>query len=257
MSRNIGMDPTAAQNAAINVSSLSAGLALVENQVRLARLMSLNPLNYVLDPGALIIAPQSIQTAAEASADIASVRQTLEYLTTLLGQEAAQQLQVSNSLRTTDPGWFAQPPTATKPDDIDPWEQEWSLWQDVTTWANYAGTAWGLVESAWKGIEAGAKKWLDDIPPWVTKGADIFSKAGKFVPWGGAVFGVSAIFTEWDNDNPWGNTRNIIGGVLGVAEVVCLIPPLTPAAPVVAAVGLVWDVFDTGWDWFGDGDTPW
>jgi hypothetical protein len=102
---SLGMNPEEARQVAASVRSLAGGLQNIENQVWKARAMSLNPWNYVLDPGSLILAPFSIAIAASASADIAAARTSLEFLLSKLGLEATQQENVSNSLSYADPAW--------------------------------------------------------------------------------------------------------------------------------------------------------
>jgi|SRR5690554_229554 len=250
MAGKLGMNVDLANQVAASISGHSSGLGLIEQQLYLARSMSLNPLNFALNPGALILAPASITMAASASADLANVRQTLDYLVLKLSQEATQQAQVSNSLDPTDAGWFAPGPTANRPDAIGVFENEWDAFGIFVNVGNYVLLGKDLLDVAGQAIT----KWWDNAPKWVTTGADIAMKGGKFLPFVGTAFSVTGVFTDWDDDNVWGNTRNIIGASLDVLSVVTLIPPLTPAAPVFAAAGLVWDVVDTVWDVFDD---PW
>lgn len=240
MATKLGMNTELAVEVANSVAGLSTGLASVEDQLRLARLMSLNPLNYLLNPGASILAPASITIAASAAADIANARNMLDYLVLKLRQEAVQQNQVSNSLTPLDPGWFAQAPTAQRPEEIDLLDM-FDPFRQVLTWTVRIRN---LVDAGLQGLS----KWWSKAPDWLKTGAKISGKAGKFVPFVGAPLGWVNVAADWDDDNAWGNTRNIIGATLGTAEVICLIPPLTPAAPIVAGVGLAWDVFDTVWD---------
>ena len=236
----LGMNTGLAFGVADTVAGLSTGLATIEQEVRLARLISLNPLNYMLNPGAGILAPVSIGVAASASVDIANVRQTLEYLVLKLRQEAQQQNDVSNSLTPADPGWFAPGPTAKRPEDFDLLD-ELAPGIDIASWILLAE---GIVSTTLEALD----KWWAGVPDWVKKSAKFADNAGKLIPFVGAPVGWISVATEWDDDYVWGNVRNIIGASLGTAELICLIPPLTPAAPIVGAVGLVWDVFDTVWD---------
>lgn len=239
MSR-LGMNTELATEVAGVVSGLSAGLESVDAQVRLARVVSANPLSYMLNPGAMILAPASIGLAASVSVDIANVRQTLDYLVLKLRQEALQQEQVSNSLDRTDPGWFAQAPTAQRPEDLTLLD-EFAPFLDVANWVLYLE---GIVGNAGEAFD----RWWTSMPPWARGVVSYADNVGKWVPFVGAPIGWVSVVAEWDDDNVWGNTRNIIGASIGTLEVICLIPPLTPAAPVVGAVGLVWDTVDLVWD---------
>lgn len=256
MSGKLGMNVDLATQVTQSINGLSSGLGMIEQQVYLARSMSLNPLNFALNPGALILAPASITMAASASADLANVRQTLEYLVLKLSQEATQQAQVSNSLHPTDPGWFAQAPTARKPDEIPIFQQEWNAFLGVVNIGGNVLLARDLVEAA--------DRWWKDIPKPVKTGIDVVLRGGKFIPWVGAGFSAITLVTEWDNDNAWGNWRNGIGLALDAASVVALVtlvPPLTPAGVVIEGallgVGLAWDVMDIAWDLHDDGVWSW
>lgn len=236
----LGMNTELANEVAGSVSGLASGLALIEQEVRLARAVSINPLTYMLNPGAMILAPASIGIAASVNVDIANVRQTLEYLVLKLRQEAVQQDQVSNSLTPSDPGWFAPGPTARRPEDLTLLD-EFAPFIDVANWIL-------LVEGFISNAGEAFGRWWTAMPPWAQNVVKYSDNFGKLVPFAGAPIGWISVATEWDDDNAWGNTRNIIGASIGTAELICLIPPLTPAAPIVGAVGLAWDVFDTVWD---------
>jgi hypothetical protein len=236
----LGMNTELAFEVAGTVSGLASGLAAVEQEVRLARTISLNPLPYMLSPGAVIFAPASIGLAASVSVDLANVRQTLDYLVQKLHQEAFQQNQVSHSLTPADAGWFAPGPTARRPEDLTLLD-EFAPFVDIASWATFVE---GFVSTAGDIFD----KWWKDMPPWARHVVGYADNVGKWVPFVGAPIGWASVATEWDDDYVWGNTRNIIGASIGTIELICLIPPLTPAAPIVGAVGLVWDVFDTVWD---------
>jgi hypothetical protein len=239
MSR-LGMNTELANEVAGTVSGLASGLALIEQEVRLARAVSINPLTYMLNPGAMILAPASIGLAASVNVDIANVRQTLEYLVLKLRQEAVQQDQVSNSLTPADPGWFAPGPTARRPEDLTLLD-EFAPGIDIANWILFVE---GFISTAGDVFD----KWWTSMPPWAQNVVKYADNVGKWVPFVGAPIGWVSVAAEWDDDYVWGNTRNIIGASIGTLELIALIPPLTPAAPIVGAVGLVWDVFDTVWD---------
>jgi len=236
----LGMNTETANDVASTIAGMATGLASIEQEVRLARMMSLNPVSYLLQPGSTVLSPASIAIAASASVDIANVRQSLDYLVLKLRQESIQQDRVSNSLTPADPGWFAPGPTATRPADL-------TLLDEIAPGieiANWILLVEGFVSSASDAFD----KWWTAMPSWAQGVVSYADNVGKFVPFVGAPIGWVSVGVEWDDDYVWGNTRNIIGASIGTLELICLIPPLTPAAPIVGAVGLVWDVFDTVWD---------
>jgi len=239
----LGMNPTTARNVSVTLSNLSNLLESVENEVKIARVMSLNPLENILT-GGLMLNPASIGLALSASTDLANARTKLEYFALLLTQEAVQQEQVSNSLTPLDPGWYAPAPTAKKPDDISIGDE---FWDEFGTFANIYNYL-GIVEGAFETLgDIWTKAW-NDAPPWAKDVIKWGDNLGKWVPFVGMPIAWGGVVADWDEDYVWGNTRNIIGASIATIEVICLIPPLTPAAPVVGAVGLVWDIFDTVWD---------
>ena len=258
MSTKLGMNTSIAESVATTVSSLGTGLDAIDQEVRLARLMSLNPLNYMLNPGALVLTPVSIGIAMSASADITNARAQLEYLVEKLRQEATQQFQVSNSLVSTDPGWFAPGPNAQKPKDVGPFDEAIDLFGPFAKISDIVGIIGGAFEAV--------DLWWKGLPPGVTKVIKTVTKVGKFIPFVGIAFSLGSTILDWDNDNVWGNVRNIIGVGLDAASIVAavtLIPPLTPAGVVIEGallgVGLAWDVMDFAWDAHDDGDWkfPW
>jgi hypothetical protein len=252
----LGMNTETANDVANSIAGMAAGLAFIEQEVRLARAMSMNPINYLLQPGAGVLAPASIGIAASASADIANVRQTLDYLVLKLRQEATQQFQVSNSLLVTDPGWFAQAPTAVRPDEIGIFEQELDALGIVAFWG-------GLVLLGRDVVDA-VDSWVKNLPPDVKTGLKVVLRGGKFIPFVGVGFSAISLVAEWDNENVWGNWRNGIGLGIDVASAVAtvlLVPPLTPVGAVVEAgllgLGIAWDVMDLAWDTHDEGMWQW
>ncbi len=252
----LGMNTDTANDVANSIAGMAAGLAFIEQEVRLARAVSLNPINYLLQPGASVLAPASIGIAASASADIANVRQTLDYLVLKLRQEAMQQDQVSNSLLTTDPGWFAQAPTATRPDEIGIFEQEFAALADIAFVGSLVLLGRDLIDAA--------DHWWKNLPSSVKSGMKVALRGGKFIPFVGVGFSAVSLVAEWDNENVWGNWRNGIGLGIDVASAVAtvlLVPPLTPVGAVVEAgllgLGIAWDVMDLAWDTHDEGMWQW
>lgn len=236
----LGMNVDLGTEVADSVAGLSAAISVIEQEVRLARLVSLNPLGFGLVPGMPVLNPGSIVLAGQVNVDLANARQMLDHLAEVLRQEARQQWQVSNTLTPADPGWFAPGPTAKRPEDVTLLD-EFMPAIDIANWIlyleGYIGTAGDVFE-----------KWWKDMPPWAKGIVKYGDNVGKWVPFVGAPIGWVSVYTEWDDDYVWGNTRNIIGASIGTAELICLIPPLTPAAPIVGAVGLLWDTVDLVWD---------
>jgi hypothetical protein len=129
VSRTLGMNPDEVRTTLNRVRALAGGLQTIENKVWKARAMSLNPWNYALDPGSLILAPYSIVVAASASGDIASVRNSLAFLLGKLDHEITQQVLVSQTLSSKDYGWdYSFNPPQSQGDynnDTNPWELGW------------------------------------------------------------------------------------------------------------------------------------
>ena len=257
MSSRIGMNTGLAGNVVSSISGQSVGLEGIEQQVTAARLASLNPLSYAMNPGSLILAPWSITIAASAATDLANVRASLEYLVQKLSQEITQQQQTSGSLTSADPGWFSSQngPTATAPDEIGLFEREIQI---IGNAADIGGKILILRDI----IEA-TDKYLT-LNPKLKIGIDIVLKGGKFIPWVGAGFSAIGLVTEWDSKNVWGNWRNGIGlafDVASIAAIPLLVPPLTPAGAVIEGVlvfgGIAWDVMDVAWDAHDDGFWTW
>lgn len=247
MSNKLGMDTELAIEVVRSVQGYADALGYIEDEVRLARVMSLNPLNFALNPGAMVLAPSSIIMAASVSADLTNVRNTLDYLRLKLAQEALQQSQVSNSLLTTDPGWFAQVPNAEKPEEVSIFDEALEGLGIVATVIEKAG----LFVNILKTID----HWWDALPPGWKSVIKVVERGGKFVPILGFVASLASTILEWDPDNVWGNTRNVIGTVLEAGEVVAafaLIPPLTPAGAILEGVlttaNVAWNVMDIAWD---------
>jgi len=256
MSTKLGMNTTTADSVAATVASLGVGLEAINEEVRLARLVSLNPLDFMLNPGALILTPASIGIAMSVSADITNASAQLDYLVEKLRQEATQQNQVSNSLVSTDPGWFAPGPTAKKPEDVTAFDEAIDVFGIFSKISDYVGIVGGVFDAV--------DTWWKNLPPGVTKVVKAVTKVGKFIPFVGIGFSITSTVLDWDNDNVWGNVRNIIGVGLDAASIVAavtLVPPLTPVGAVIEGtllgVGLAWDVMDVAWDAHDDGDWKW
>jgi hypothetical protein len=241
----IGMDTVDARAVLGTLESLSGAIDSIQARLAEIRLASLNPMSYALDPGSLILAPSSIVEALIVATGLTNAKNGMSYLLTLLGQEIEQQDEVSDSLTPQDKGWNATAPTAAEPGQV-------SLWDEVADGIG-TGLAWtnGLltIEGDFSDSVKAATRFFQHPPAWmksVTKIGD--SSGGKLIPVAGAVLGTVSVFTDWDPNYVWGNTRNIVGAGLSWLEVICLIPPLDPAEIVVAPLDDLWNSMDAVWD---------
>lgn len=92
-------------------------------------------------------------------------------------------------------------------------------------------------------VVAGISGPLRDISIWTLRG-------GRFLPGLGLIASLGSTLLEWDNNNVWGNVRNVIGA--GIGAVVLVAPALglpgTATAAVAATVGIAWNGMDLVWD---------
>jgi hypothetical protein len=251
MNDMIGMDTEEAAGVLHSVGSLSGNIDSIQERLAEIRMMSLNPSSAFVDPASLILAPESIIASLAIANELTNAKNNIGYLLTLLGQEIEQQKETSQSLTPQDKGWDAKAPTATAPGEVSLWDEAWEGISDLVSVANPLATLTSDVSDAFK---AAVKIW-QDAPPWVKTGAKLAERGGKVVPVLGAVVGTVSVFTDWDPNYVWGNTRNIVGASLNIVEVVCLIPPLDPAEIVVAPLADLWNSMDAVWD-IGD-DMNW
>jgi hypothetical protein len=247
----IGMNTDEATGVLHSLDSLSGSIDAIQARLAEIRMMSLNPGSFFVDPGSLVLAPASIIGALSIATELTNAKNNLKFLVTLLGQEIEQQTETSQSLTPQDKGWDAKAPTATAPGEVSLWDEGWEGFSDLISVANPLATLTSDVSDAFKAAE---KVWKD-TPPWVKTGAKLAERGGKIIPVVGAVVGTVSVFTDWDPDYVWGNTRNIVGASLNVAEVICLIPPLEPAELVVVPLADLWNTMDAVWD-LGD-DLNW
>ena len=252
MARRIGMNTATAHSVVNSVGGYSMALSAVQFEIQMARAMSMNPVSYSIDPGALLLSPISIVMAESAATDLANVKASLDYLMTKLSQEIMQQEDVSYSLTESDCGWYAQPPTVKKPNEQQMFGVDWNALAPLVDIGNKISFIHDWIELGEKTLNL--PKPVMTALKWVVKG-------GKFIPFAGVAFSGAAIFTEWDDDNVWGNTRNFIGfgiDAVSVAIAPLLIPPATiagaPAEVVVLGIGIAWDAFDMIWDASDEGD---
>lgn len=251
MNTRMGMNTSTAHAVVSAVGNYSGAISAVQMEIQIARAMSMNPIAYALDPGAMLLAPVSITMAEAAATDLANVKASLDYLATKLSQEIMQQEDVSYSLLKSDCGWYAQPPTVKKPDVVQMFGVPWDILAPFVDIGNKISAAHDWLEMIEK---------LFNLPPGAKTALKWVLKAGKFIPFAGVVFSGATIFTEWDDDNAWGNTRNFISFGLDAATIAIaplLIPPATiagaPAEVVVLGIGIAWDAFDSIWDASDDG----
>ena len=98
MGELVGMDPDAVEAARAALASELAALESVYATIGRVRLASLNPLNYALEPGSLILAPAAIATTSIAMAMVASAKSSAESLVGGLVAQIVQQQEASAAI---------------------------------------------------------------------------------------------------------------------------------------------------------------
>lgn len=248
MAEQLGMNTSSVRSDLAALRAWSGVLDAVEKQLTIARWTASNPIAAGATPGALIIAPFSVPQLAGAQADLANAGDAISYLIAKLEQEIQQQEAVSDSMVPTDAGWFVVPISVRPPNADD----------------NAGTVILGDVLLLWDVVSTGVNVIrettivLNDFgrnpPGWMNDFTSYTAKYGRrllgLVPYVGFVASAGGTYLEWEENvedgNDWGNVRNAIGTGLAGAEIATLAFP--PASVVVAAVGLVWDVFDLVWD---------
>jgi predicted alpha/beta hydrolase family esterase len=155
----IGMDPDGVEAARAALASELAALDSVHAAISRVRLASLNPLNYAIEPGSLILAAGAIGTTSVAMALVASAKSSAEGL---VGGLVAQIIQQQEASAAIDSGGIltmlgslsAQQLIALMTDDPDLAK---SLWEDPPDAAAVA--AW------WKGLtKSEQERLIKDAP---------------------------------------------------------------------------------------------
>jgi len=241
----LGMNPEEVRSKAALLRSQLSILESAAQTVENAANSSLNPLSYGIQSGGLIVAPFSIAGAQHAAGRVRAARASVLELAAKLFDEADQQTIVSSGTSASYRGGYVpsvknprRPGIAGDAGDI---LNNLTGLLDFTNWALFLE---GFVSTAGDAFD----KWWTGMPPWAQGIVKYGENFGKLIPFVGAPIGWVNVVSEWDDDYVWGNTRNIIGATIGTVELISLIPPLTVAAPIVGAVGLAWDSFDTVWD---------
>lgn len=238
----LGMDPDQVRALSGQIDGQLGVLDSAQGAVALAATVSSSPLEFMLNPGALILSPWSITQTTIANAEIALARASAQELVAKLLAEAGAQEWASSDI---DALYFEpvawRTPDASKVPQVNPLD----LLGPFAWIKNLAGTVsdvWGAAEEVIAGIKRWAtptfnamKDWYDDFPPWA-KG---LSKLGKILPWVGITVSLADLGVAWAE----GDTAGIVQGVVSViADGVSFVPG--PVGWVAAAVGIVWDV---GW----------
>jgi len=242
MSR-IGMNPDEVRALSGQIDGQLGVLDGAQAAVALAGVMSANPLQYLLAPGALILSPWSISQTSLASVEIINARASAQELVGKLLAEAGAQEWASSDL---DALYFEpvawRTPDASKVPVLDPADffNPLNFIKDavgtITDIWGYAQTAYEAAEQWVKPVFDKVKKWMDDLPPWVTK----LGKFSKIVPWLGAgVTAVDLIIAISEGNVP-GIIQN--AGSLIIDGVSALLAPTGIGALIGAGVGILWDV---------------
>jgi hypothetical protein len=245
----LGMNPEEVRSKANLLRSQLSILESAAQTVEYAANSSLNPLSYGIQPGGLIIAPFAIAGTQRASARVRAACASVLELAAKLFDEADQQAIVSSGTSASYLGGYVPSvKNPRRPGNVgDPGDILRDILDDLSgliDWANGGIFFEGFISTAGDAFD----RWWKNMPPLAQGIVEYGAKYGKFVPFVGERLAWVSVATEWDDDDAWGNTRNIIGATIATVELVCLIPPLTPAAPIVGALGLLWDTFDAVWD---------
>ena len=238
----IGMNPDEVRALSGQIDGQLGVLDGAQAAVALAGVISANPLQYLLAPGALILSPWSIAQTAAASVEIINARASAQELVGKLLAEAGAQEWASSDL---DALYFEpvawRTPDASKVPAFDPFDPNGPFsW--IKNLVSTIADVWGTVETTFDGIKLWGEKtwkeivdWWDKTPPWA-KG---LAKFGKLLPWAGTAITLYDLSQSWAAGDVGGNIRNVVSLI---TDVVSFVPG--PVGWVSAVVGIVWDA---GW----------
>lgn len=238
----IGMNPDEVRALSGQIEGQLGVLDGAQLAVALAGAMSANPLQYMLVPGSMILAPWSIDQTARASVEIINARASAQELVSkLLGEAGAQEWASSDidALYFNPVAW--KTPDASKVPAFDPFDPNGPFaW--VADLVGNISDVWGWGEQVLGGIKIWGEKtwteftdWWDKTPPWA-KG---LAKFGKLLPWAGIAVTLFDLSQTWEAGDVGGNIRNIVSLI---TDIVSFVPG--PVGWVSAGVGILWDL---GW----------
>lgn len=244
MSR-IGMNPDEVRSFSAQINGQLGVLDGAQLAVALAGAMSANPLAYPLSAGELILSPWSIAQATHASVEIINARASAQELVGKLLAEAGAQEWASSDIdalyyqpiawKTPD---ASKDPVLDPADFLDPLLYIKKVVSTVTDYLSNLDSTLEALKDFVKPVYDPIKKWVDDLPPWITK----LGKFSKILPFVGAgMTTLDLAIALYEGDVP-GAIRN--GGSLLIDGLTAVLAPTGIGALIGAAVGYYWD---TSW----------
>jgi hypothetical protein len=249
-------------------SALAAHLASLQNAISTVtnvRLASLNPLNYGIPVGALVLTPAALISTTAAIAHLHTAKANAESMIGSLSAQVAQQREASGADSTSyysDPKSSADAETGVEKQESEPW---WMSGIDIFEKAHNvfdlgaegAKTGWGLwfLATSVRGVNSFSE--LSEAGDWamafapkaVTAVTDFVEDShigalGTALGYVGAGLSLIKAGMTWADpkSTTWDKTRDTVGAVLGVAGAVALAVGLAsnPVGWVILGAGLAW-----------------
>ena len=236
MGRLLGMNADAVMGKAQAIDTQIGQIDRLVAEVRLAGLISANPLSHGLHPGTLVMAPASIWVSASVQADLATAKNGVAALMSKLYQEIANQRTVSGADNTS---YFSV--TGPKPPQLGTVEKGGipGFWEGLigAKGALFVGIA--DLASGMFGLTSEAFTWANRLS-WLGKAAKGLSVAGKVFAGLGVVSGAYEIVSGIVEKDGFRVADGVIGAGLGVLGLIAIANPVGLA--VVAGVGIAWGV---------------
>ncbi|MET0990198.1 MAG: hypothetical protein ABWY54_06095 [Glaciihabitans sp.] len=242
----IGLSPETVRGHATSIENQLGLLDHAQQSLQTAGLMSANPLNYLLSPGALVLSPWSITQTSMANVEIALARASArELVQKLLYEVGAQEFASSALDGSYETGYAWRTDDAKKIPDLEPGD----LFNPLNFAKNLVdnvSTLYGLGETALLAAKRWAepvfndfKAWWKALPPWAGK----LSKFGKAIP----ILGSAVSLIDLGIAISEGDVPGIIqhGGSIVIDIVTAALAPTLVGGLIGAGVGILWDA---GWE---------
>lgn len=247
MASKLGMNPEVVRDHSAAIEAQLGLLDAAQQSLTTAMVVSNNPLEYLLSPGSMIVAPWSISQLALAKAEVLLAQSSARELAgKLLAEATAQEWASGAQDASYETGIAWRTPDAKTIPELDLWDVIGGPLNFLKGVADDVSKLYGLGEAAFLAASKWAAplaekftKWWDELPPWATK----LKKFGAKIPLlGSAVSGIDFAIALEDGDVA-GMVRH--GGSLIIDGVTAVLAPTVVGGLIGAGVGILWDV---GWD---------